>query len=396
MIFGKPLRDISAEDIADLVESRTAEEVQLDYKREWWKNDKEQLKDVCAFANAQGGYIVIGVEEKGNSPTGILALPEGEVQKDALIKRCMAQIKPAIRGLDGAVILMPEHGGNAIVIHVPNSFHGPHMVDCKRRGYYFPMRIGTDTVEMTIAQIHEVCVRNESLRRQSKEKLSRLTRLEVHMMDREHPRLLIACSPTISFDGVLDIHAHEFVKVLLSTPPFWPNEENPFRKLDHAVWMRQITMIRKANAFGVFHLHHDGSLQYSVSFEPSGSSLKGHSFLPSVSIINNVGTFIRLARDTVSRRLLSTPMYWACSVENIANPPVPNYSGHEGEAMHAALVNAGNSWQSPFNQRGEFSYESPCGAAVGEIIKSVLDRLWRVLGAQECDFVDSTGKPIIM
>lgn len=69
-----PIENISDEDIKDFCELRLEEDIDLDYKADW-PNDLSRL--ICAFANTQGGTILIEIEEEGKSrkpitpPTGI-------------------------------------------------------------------------------------------------------------------------------------------------------------------------------------------------------------------------------------------------------------------------------------------------------------------------------------
>ena len=72
MIFdGKPTRDITIGELRQLVEDNVAEDSHLDFKREGYSQTpsgtKELLKDITAFANADGGYIILGVEENEQS-----------------------------------------------------------------------------------------------------------------------------------------------------------------------------------------------------------------------------------------------------------------------------------------------------------------------------------------
>ena len=67
-MFYKPLNEVDLNDLQLLVSNKVQEGTQLDYKlTEPEKNDdgkKEFLKDVSAFANTNGGYLIYGVEEQ--------------------------------------------------------------------------------------------------------------------------------------------------------------------------------------------------------------------------------------------------------------------------------------------------------------------------------------------
>ncbi len=71
------LRDITEADVCRLVDSGLEEHLQLEYKSALYTKDrdgnKEFLLDVCQFANAEGGIVLIGVDERRDDqeqPTG--------------------------------------------------------------------------------------------------------------------------------------------------------------------------------------------------------------------------------------------------------------------------------------------------------------------------------------
>lgn len=71
-MFDKSLSEITYKDINDLLYLKQEREGQrLDYKREFHKEGKEFAKDVTAFTNSEGGYIIFGIDEKENIVCGI-------------------------------------------------------------------------------------------------------------------------------------------------------------------------------------------------------------------------------------------------------------------------------------------------------------------------------------
>jgi len=73
------LRDIREADVRQLVDSGLEEHLQLEYKSALYAGNrdgnKESLLDVCQFANAEGGILLIGVDERRDAqerPTGRL------------------------------------------------------------------------------------------------------------------------------------------------------------------------------------------------------------------------------------------------------------------------------------------------------------------------------------
>ena len=71
-MFNKTINDITYKDINELLYVRQEREgQQLDYKRDFYKDSKEFTKDITAFANANGGYIIFGIDEKQKIVTGL-------------------------------------------------------------------------------------------------------------------------------------------------------------------------------------------------------------------------------------------------------------------------------------------------------------------------------------
>ena len=71
MFLTKPTSELTYEDIEALTSLGEPESIMLDYKKmiSGSERDKAELaKDICAFANSQGGYLVIGVEERHGKP----------------------------------------------------------------------------------------------------------------------------------------------------------------------------------------------------------------------------------------------------------------------------------------------------------------------------------------
>lgn len=71
-MFNKNTSSLTYKDINELLYLKQEGEGQrLDYKRELHKDGKEFAKDVTAFANADGGYIILGIDEKSKVVVGV-------------------------------------------------------------------------------------------------------------------------------------------------------------------------------------------------------------------------------------------------------------------------------------------------------------------------------------
>lgn len=71
-MFDKDTNQINLKDINILLYKKKQRENQyLDYKRDFYKQAKDCIKDITAFANAKGGFIIFGIDEKNNLACGI-------------------------------------------------------------------------------------------------------------------------------------------------------------------------------------------------------------------------------------------------------------------------------------------------------------------------------------
>jgi predicted HTH transcriptional regulator len=63
LVFLKSLQDLKFEDVERLKINEICES-QVDYKEQLLEDDK-LLKQVCTFANTNGGFLIFGIEETG-------------------------------------------------------------------------------------------------------------------------------------------------------------------------------------------------------------------------------------------------------------------------------------------------------------------------------------------
>ena len=168
MIFsGRSLDDISLDDIRLLVDNRVPEGPYLDYKETPYsgrpQDRREMLRDVIALANAEGGYLVLGVREDGaGRPVELIPFDNPQDIAQAMHQTCLDGVRDRIEGLEVRAF---ETGFNQgiIVVHVPPSDWRPHMVSLNKRTDFY-RRYETDKRSMTIGEIREMILANPRFR----------------------------------------------------------------------------------------------------------------------------------------------------------------------------------------------------------------------------------------
>jgi len=110
-------------------------------------------KDVAAMANSGGGIIVYGVLESQKAATKRVDVGElDEAHERALRSAAVTAISPPVFGLIVHRLGPNPKGERAVVVEVPASVDGPHLI---YRGEFFgaPIRNNADTVWMRERQI---------------------------------------------------------------------------------------------------------------------------------------------------------------------------------------------------------------------------------------------------
>ncbi len=145
-------------DLLGVEESET-----LDFKRELWSDGEEAAKDVAAMANAQGGEILVGIDEDPGTACAarFVALVEGAgPEKEA--QRVRQWLKHRLRPRDFVDQvelrwLVAPSGTAVLAVRVPAAARGCMAVarDDQRKGsrFRFPVRTGRDTRDMEYDEV---------------------------------------------------------------------------------------------------------------------------------------------------------------------------------------------------------------------------------------------------
>ncbi|MFH1734586.1 MAG: ATP-binding protein, partial [bacterium] len=142
--FQKPVDELTFEDIQYLVDEKIPESYNLDYKRDNYEKSKthELAKDISAFANTQGGYLIIGVDEDKDAngvtiPGDIIGIEKEEDIEKRIMDRVITSIMPHPY-VTPKIIDIPENADRIIlVLYIPQSHDSLHMVVVKKKNCYY-------------------------------------------------------------------------------------------------------------------------------------------------------------------------------------------------------------------------------------------------------------------
>ncbi|MBR0803592.1 ATP-binding protein [Bradyrhizobium japonicum] len=163
--LNRPFDEISKDDLQRLVAAETAEDSTIEFKREVEIDAAGRVRDasrndiareIVAFANAQGGTLVIGIEESDDDPKRAkspMPFPNCYDLAERLRRAVFEIIEPKLPMLHSKAVLTEEDGRGMIVFVVPQSRRAPHRVETLRDCF---RRTGSESRKMTMREIQEL------------------------------------------------------------------------------------------------------------------------------------------------------------------------------------------------------------------------------------------------
>ncbi len=382
---GRPLRDIREPDVRRLVDSGLEEHLQLEYKNALYEDNdrgrREFLLDVCMFANASGGILLIGVPERRDEqgqPTGApdpagalgLEVPNPEAVLNAYDARVMEAIEERLP-LEAASIDVGQ-GRRLLAIRVPNSASKPHSV--RHQGHiYFPSRRERQRYHLTVREIKELVMRTSS-RLQQAEELLESSFLAVARAG-DLPYLIIGMIPVFFEDFLVDVRAENVRQAIgnfsLSARPMYGNPIYTFDGIERR----------------------EGRFEYTVRFRRNGllnASLQlplipwqgEHRFAPTAVDIH-LRQFVSRAGAIYEAAAIGAP-YVLGMMLRIQRPLTGVYAAAGGFGEdHTAPVPAGD-YRFPYMQVDDLS-------STDKIIRPFCDQAHQMFGREESPSFNAEG-----
>jgi hypothetical protein len=161
-VFGKPVQQISPEELDRFLALRLDEGQRLEYKQTLVDGLK-LARSIAAMANADGGVIIIGVGTKGIKPVSFAGIPSTPNVEDTILNLVSAHLRPRPRV---EVRQLPKVGvadTSYLVIRVPWTENTPCEVIRWSDGEpLIPIRMGSDTRRASVSEITSLMARRLS------------------------------------------------------------------------------------------------------------------------------------------------------------------------------------------------------------------------------------------
>jgi hypothetical protein len=164
MIFGgQSLQELTIKDFEILIQNRVPEGPSLEYKESAYsgRSDdiREMLRDIIAIANAEGGYLIMGIRKDTSCRAeAILPITNAHAKVQPIRQACLDGISERIEGLEIKAFECSNEEG-IIVVYIPKSDRRPHMVSREHRTDFY-RRYDTDKRTMTIDEIRSLVINN--------------------------------------------------------------------------------------------------------------------------------------------------------------------------------------------------------------------------------------------
>ena len=204
----KDIKNITKEDLKNLVRNHKQEDSFLDFKRDLYgKTDtdkKELLKDVSAFANGSGGEIIIGIEEDNYSQAKTLCgftTTNISVEKNRIEQIIMNGLEPKLDTFKVRYIHIGNHRF-VMIIRIEHSPLFPHMVSFQRFNKFY-IRKSDKNLLLDVYELRNLFLKSENfmqeIRKYNQDKIKNILEKNAILPTIEAPKILINFIPFDAF-----------------------------------------------------------------------------------------------------------------------------------------------------------------------------------------------------
>jgi hypothetical protein len=232
-------------DLQALLTEQAQENIRLEFKREDVGKEKT-LKEISAFANTYGGYLIIGAEDKNHKLSSLPGTTPIPNYSQTITQWCTEGVTPPLQPYISNPIPSPSDPSKVCyVIYVEQSREAPHFLN-SRKGLY----VRTDEINQrfepqlaTYEEIQHLANRRslsegkrENLKRRSKSRFDQFTHLSEGSVIVEF--FLSPFYPIIHLKNPLELRELlESQKIRIGIG--WYPEERPINQFESVVFLEQ-------------------------------------------------------------------------------------------------------------------------------------------------------------
>lgn len=299
LINGKTADKLTEEDLSTIINNPDYAEGQcLDYKTLFAFDDKsldkakrdseivEFKKDVCSFANAEGGYVIVGVTEEKGIPQELLGIdiPKGNTDEYKLkIRDKLANIQPKIPSVKIHCVML-QSGKYIVIVEVIADGFTPYVYNMVGNPFDFVIRNGAGKIRMSYNQVMRMF--NQSLELNNKIEEFRRSRIKASANLGTPSYLHLYVIP----DNFVDVSSHKKVYMISTRElgkirkPEYANLARP--NVDGIKFMRSYSCDYKESTTlynsGICEL--ELIIEFNDEYGPFGCTYKGKQQLCSLKI----------------------------------------------------------------------------------------------------------------
>ena len=173
-MYNYNFKSITKEVLHALIDNQAVEDQQLEFKGYDFTNgkvsDKEKndlLKEITSLANAEGGLIIIGIDEEGKGVASKFrdvgcSLSDFDGIQLAIQQAMLAKVRPRMYGIKMKAIEVADDK-IAIIINVPKSFNRPHAVNDGNKDNFY-IRHSNGVTHMSVDDLRKQFVFSSSFK----------------------------------------------------------------------------------------------------------------------------------------------------------------------------------------------------------------------------------------
>ena len=375
-MIDKKIELIEISDLQQLIDNSVSESKYIEYKRDLKINTgderKEFLADVSSFANANGGYILFGIEEDSVTKLPNSLCPFDYKNDDELIRQIESMLQDSIspRIPDIQIrLLEAEHGKGILLIQIEPSYMSPHRVIHKGHDKFYT-RNSKGKYPMDIDELRQAFTYADKLNQQIETyKLDRCSAIAANrysLLRDDYPIFIIQSIPLSAFrnKNILSVKQIELAV-------------SKFKNFN--AYYEQIVidgiMFKDADQKKSFvHYKTNGILEKCTSryFNPN---FNGKKFIYGKAFIESVIEEMNSMLEYYKRIDISTPIVLSCSIMNGLGYSISEYDDEYGEIDRDALLIP-----------DVIINDSSVPAEI--ILKPVFDAIWNACGYTHCNAYD--------